>query len=275
MNRVLSIPALALLALGCAREAPSPRTPPPAGPPPPGYSWPPRVLAQHGDPAAHVVLASAPVAAASPAPAPTPPSPGTPEPPPVPALSPTAIASGDACLRQLAELGIRHRTLESRRGVETPIVVQGPLGGIEYVAGAGLPFECDCRLAVALHSVGPVLAELGVSKLRFSGAYVYRMSRVGRLSLHAYGLAIDVHEAFAKGRWQTVVRDYRAGLADGCATEAPDLNRVACQLRKTGLFKELLTPDHNADHRDHLHLAIAPAAPPAGGSPTRQITAER
>jgi hypothetical protein len=37
------------------------------------------------------------------------------------------------------------------------------------------------------------------------------------------------------------------------------LNRLACRFAQLRLFQELLTPDSNADHRDHLHFAIARA----------------
>ena len=43
----------------------------------------------------------------------------------------------------------------------------------------------DCRLALALAKVAPELRGLGISAMRFSGAYSYRMAKVGRLSLHA------------------------------------------------------------------------------------------
>jgi hypothetical protein len=113
-------------------------------------------------------------------------------------------------------------------------------------------------LAVALSAIGPVLRRLGITEVRYSGAYAYRRSKTGRLSLHAHGLAIDVHGFVVGGRRLTVERDYRRGLRDGCSPTAPVLNRVACALRETGRFAELLTPDYDADHRDHFHLAIAP-----------------
>ena len=133
---------------------------------------------------------------------------------------------------------------------------------MRYDGGAGNPLVADCRLALALYRVAPVLRDLGVSSMRFSGAYSYRMSRVGRLSLHAYGLAIDVHEMVVNAGRVAVERDFAPGLAYGCAGESPALNRVACQLKATGLFQELLTPDYNADHRNHFHLAIAPLGSP-------------
>jgi hypothetical protein len=179
-------------------------------------------------------------------------------PPPPPRLSGHDIPSGDACLERLDSLGVHYRRLDAKKGIETPIVTTGPVGGIRYFANGGLPLVCDCRLALALHQIGPLLASHGVSAIRFSGAYSYRLSRVGRLSLHAYGLAIDLHEFVVGGQNLSVERDFVRGLGDGCAADAPALDQIACTLRQTGLFKELLTPDYNADHHDHIHVAIAP-----------------
>jgi hypothetical protein len=115
----------------------------------------------------------------------------------------------------------------------------------------------DCRLALALAKLAPELRSLGITAVRFSGAYSYRMARVGRLSLHAYGLALDVHEVTAHGHSYVVARDFARGLPNGCAEGAPLLNRLACRLAQLRMFQELLTPDSNADHHDHLHIAIA------------------
>jgi hypothetical protein len=178
------------------------------------------------------------------------------------ALPPAPVAElypgGEACLARLGETGIRFASAEPKKGVATPVVIQGPIAGIEFWSHGRGAMITDCRLALALRDVAAELRELGVTKVRFSGAYVYRMSRVGRLSLHAHGLALDVHEVEAQGRSFDVRRDYARGLADGCEASAPLLNRMACRLRQRRVFKELLTPDDNADHHDHLHLAIAP-----------------
>ncbi len=168
------------------------------------------------------------------------------------------IPDGDACLAALGQLGVAHRSLDQKRGVRTPIVVNGPIGGLGFWANGQTPLVCDCRLAVALAWSAPELARLGVTGLRFSGAWVYRLAKTGKLSLHAYGLAIDVHELVVQGSSQSVARDYARGLADGCAPTAPALNRIACALRRLGLWKEILTPDFDADHHDHLHLGLAP-----------------
>lgn len=176
-------------------------------------------------------------------------------------LAPEIIAAefpeGDDCLERLRGAGVGFNLVSDKRGVETPVALQGAIGGVRYwTVGAG-PMVSDCRLALALAKVAPELRGLGISAMRFSGAYSYRMARVGRLSLHAYGLALDVHEVTAYGQSYVVARDFKKGLPNGCAADAPVLNRLACRLAQLRMFQELLTPDSNADHHDHLHIAIA------------------
>jgi hypothetical protein len=177
--------------------------------------------------------------------------------PPLPLPPPrvtVALPGGETCLARLTQAGVAFRPFEATRGIETPIVIEGPIGGIRYHSAFG-PMVCDCRFALALATAGPALSALGVSEMRFSGAYSYRMSKVGRLSLHAYGLALDVHEIVVDGRTLIVERHFARGI--GCGA-GPALNHVACKLRDLGLFRELLTPDYNADHNNHFHLGVAP-----------------
>jgi hypothetical protein len=167
------------------------------------------------------------------------------------------LPGGEACLKKLALAGVAFQPLDEIRGVETPIQIQSAIGGIRYHSGFG-PMVSDCRFALALATAAPELTALGVSEMHFSGAYSYRTSKVGRLSLHAYGLALDVHEIVVAGRRLSVERDFARGI--GCGV-GPALNRVACKLRDLGLFRELLTPDYNADHNNHFHLGVAPLGP--------------
>jgi hypothetical protein len=267
------VPSLALLG-GCAHEAGEAKSPPSFSAsgwvlPADDYEFPPKTL-----PAKKAKAGSNP---AKSAPRGVPPKPPTPSPlrfaaaPGVPTyadgrprpLAPELIAAefpaGEQCLSRLRDAGVVFQNVDDKRGVETPIVIEGPIGGVRYwTVGAG-PMVSDCRLALALWKVAPELRGLGISAMRFSGAYSYRMARVGRLSLHAYGLALDVHEVIAEGRSYVVARDFARGLPNGCASDAPVLNRLACRLAQLRLFQELLTPDSNADHRDHLHVAIARA----------------
>jgi hypothetical protein len=93
-----------------------------------------------------------------------------------------------------------------------------------------------------------------VVRVRYSGAYVYKTAPSGRLSHHAYGVAIDLHDFETRHGRLTVKHDFRKGA--GCGRRVPRLNRLACDLRRQGIFEELLTPDFNRAHRDHLHLSI-------------------
>lgn len=174
-----------------------------------------------------------------------------------PELIAAEFPSGDACLDKLRGAGVAFNLVSDKRGVETPISLAGPIGGVRYWTVGSGPMVSDCRLALALAKLAPELRSLGITAVRFSGAYSYRMARVGRLSLHAYGLALDVHEVTAYGHSYVVARDFARGLPNGCSEGAPLLNRLACRLAQLRMFQELLTPDSNADHHDHLHIAIA------------------
>lgn len=163
-------------------------------------------------------------------------------------------AFGAACQRKLRSLGVRFRKLRSLKGVENPVEIIGKLGSIELYATDGRTLQMDCRLAVTLAELSPIFSELGVTRIRYSGAYSYRTTRSGRLSHHAHGLAIDLHDFEFGGEKLSVKHDFKTGMK--CRRSAPRLNRLACALESTAAFRELLTPDYNRDHRDHLHLAV-------------------
>lgn len=187
-----------------------------------------------------------------------------PEPGVLPSYDARAIPGGEPCMAELQRMNVRFERLAFLKGVETPVHISGPLGGLRFTAGAGLAMNLDCRMAVALSYAAPHLLEMGVTEVRFSGAYVFRSTRAGRPSRHALGLAIDLHgftfaspaNGPAPARLE-VKRDFRHGV-QWCAPDAPRLNQVACRLKQLGLFRELLTPDYDRDHHDHFHLAIWP-----------------
>jgi len=170
-----------------------------------------------------------------------------------------SVLPGSAdCLTRVRARGVRFRTLDHELGVHTPIAVDGPIAGVRYYTGENGPLIADCRLVLALALVGGELTAYGVSDVRFSGAYVYRLSAKGRVSLHAYGLAIDMHGFTRSGVHYEVERDFHKGLGRALATDAPVANAIAARLRNSGLFHEYLTPDDNADHHDHVHVGVSP-----------------
>ncbi len=185
---------------------------------------------------------------------------GTPE----PAKAPKS--EGERCLAALTAQKVRFKKLDERPGIETPIVVTSPIGKVAYFAH-GIDLLLDCRMALTLAQVSPLLQKHGVTRVRFSGAYVYRLTRHGKLSLHANGLALDVHALTVGKDVHEVEKEFARGK--GCEGDLPLVNRIACELRDTQLFREVITPDYDADHKDHLHVAI----PRLASTPT-QLTAE-
>jgi hypothetical protein len=168
------------------------------------------------------------------------------------------LPSGSACLSWLGALGIKYRKLEQLQGVDTPVEVVGPIGGVRYVTGGKPSVVGDCRLILALDWASRTLTRVGIDEIRHSGAYVYRTTSSGRPSLHARGLALDVHAVRSGSNWFEVERDYRLGEGPVCDGVTPFVNHVYCRLRQLQLFRELITPDHNAEHHDHFHLGLAP-----------------
>lgn len=250
---------------GCAHEAPEATYPYAEGAGwvvPASYAWPPKTL--RGSAVAHP--------AASPGNLPGSPAKSA-------AITPTSVFAktlGDAprprtrdelrsvlpgssaCLTRLEQQGVPFHPVDHELGVKTPIVVDGPIAGIRYYTGGNGPLIADCRLILALALVGPELSAFGVSDIRFSGAYVFRLSNKGRVSLHAYGLAIDLHGFTRLGVHYEVQHDFRKGLGLALSDNAPVANAIAVRLRQSGLFHEYLTPDDNADHHDHVHIGVSP-----------------
>jgi len=257
----LLLVCLACLAIGCARENPGPKVPetgfaPWVTPPQAGKAQPKTAKRDRMQPGTDALARSQRDPITTPFRAPL--------------LSDFALPGGSECLARLAARGIAARPVDDRRGVDTPVLVTGPIGGVRFWSTNG-PLIVDCRFALGLSDVAMDFATLGVESVRFSGAYVYRTSRKGRLSLHAYGLAMDVHELRTANGTQTVKRDFVRGTGESCGYDEPVVNQLACRLRRRGLFRELLTPDYNADHHDHLHLGIAPLPNSAAVARTFQV----
>jgi hypothetical protein len=169
----------------------------------------------------------------------------------------SVLPGSSDCLARLSEHSVHFRTVDREIGVKTPIVVDGAIEGIRFNSGSG-SLVADCRLVLALALVAPTLTSYGVSDVRFSGAYVYRLSNKGRVSLHAYGLAIDLHGFTRLGIHYEVQHDFHKGIGVTTADDAPIANGFASRLRMSGLFHEYLTPDDNADHYDHVHVGVSP-----------------
>lgn len=165
-------------------------------------------------------------------------------------------------------------------GVRTPIRLAGPLRGVAVHSSlppaerAGSPFEIlDARLALALDDFCALLARHDVVELIH-----YTMYRPpadapaeGQPQIrHPAGLAIDVGALRKRdGTWLAVgphwpsnigAKTCGEGAVEHWAREARELASIVCETKDERIFHFALTPDFNADHADHVHLEIKPAA---------------
>ncbi len=176
-----------------------------------------------------------------------------------------AELSGAACLTQLERLGIPHEAAEPADGVATPIRVTGPILGVELTGDRG---PLDCRLVAALAAWAPELRAAGIRQLRAMSIHRpgARVRRSGRVSGHAYGLALDLGGVVLEDGTACSVLDgweAREPGADPCAVhdEGPTsarLRAAVCAAARQELFQVVLTPHHDRTHQNHLHLELVP-----------------
>jgi hypothetical protein len=175
----------------------------------------------------------------------------------------------DDCFAALDALAVPYRPTQAV-GVDDPVEVTGPLGGVTYVPlGHDRPLVLDCSLVYSLALAGRYLVEEGLTTAYFSDALHRRyVHNTTRWSKHSYGLALDVHRFDdGAGRRLTVAGDYERNLGRGrdCVGRPSgdpqrDLRLLWCRLERSELFKLVLDPDFDEDHRDHFHLQALPWA---------------
>jgi hypothetical protein len=167
-----------------------------------------------------------------------------------------------ACLARLARAGVQHRILADVKGVRTPVELRGDrLGGVRYVKGGNNTrrFIVDCALAEALAVLGRDLRRAGIAGLYYSSTWRYTLVKgQGRLSGHAFGLALDVVAIEGSFGYASVVRHFERGRSRcGARAQSPRGQAFAammCALGRRRAFGTVFTPDSDAMHRDHVHL---------------------
>jgi len=173
-----------------------------------------------------------------------------------------AHRSTRSCLQALDALGVKYSRAR-RRGIKIGVRVRSDLGGVVYQSYNKKALLIDCSLAVSLAAAGPFLTAQGITRATYSSAYSVRNVRgTHRRSRHSYGLAIDVHSFHGDGFDYAVKNDYEQGLGDavdcigGPLTDGGRvLKAINCQMRRSGLFRNILDPDYNGDHYNHFHLS--------------------
>ena len=161
-------------------------------------------------------------------------------------------------------------------GVEIPIRLRSPLNGvqIEHRGRSAVHSVLDCRLAAAILSWTTELRRAGVASLVHYSVYRpgARVRGNGARSGHASALAIDVGVVRLVDGTALVIDDVwvdrRRGVAPCPAPSTADgrpepaeqalLRHLVCEGVNRDLFQVVLTPHHDAAHRNHVHLEVRP-----------------
>ncbi len=188
-------------------------------------------------------------------------------------LNAAQVSAAD-CLATLAASGARYRVLPAqarpdRKGCGMPhgvIVTRGPTG-IVYSP----PLALDCSFAVDVAPMEAIFQDearrvLGASIRRIddfggyacvthAGPYTTRYATKPAISEHSFGVAYDLHSFTTDGgRTIAVERDYEIDTPEPRRPAGRFLLDVATRLRSETRLTHVLTPDFNADHRNHFHL---------------------
>ena len=173
----------------------------------------------------------------------------------------TTRLSPAQCLAELDRLGIRYRTAPASTSVGGGrCMVENPVQVIAATIPWNQPAVADCALVAAFdrfeHEVLRPAAQRyfgeDIRTIVQLGAYSCRATRTGRESEHAKGLALDLAGVtLASGRTILVKEAWSRGDAAGRFLHA--IAPQAC-----GYFNEVLTPESDADHADHIHLDLGP-----------------
>ncbi len=162
-------------------------------------------------------------------------------------------------------------TADEAPGVEAPIRLGGPLGGVEIVScGPSSNNEIiECRLALALLAWSADLGSADIVRIEHMSTYRpgARVNRTGEPSGHARAMAIDIARFHRRDSsildmeviWTNPVRGADpCGHVDGESDDLRTLRDLICTAIDSDLFQIVLTPHFDRVHRNHVHLEIRP-----------------
>ncbi len=163
-------------------------------------------------------------------------------------------------------------------GVMDPVTVTMPINGMPYRSGGALRTKMfgDCSIVRALAEAAPMMRARMIVEVTDLGVYNYRcIGNTGTppncpngISEHAYGNAIDLASFKDAGGTSYVVKtDFVIDPASektctAATVEGKDrfLHELICALKAAHVFNIVLTPNYNADHRDHFHVDLTAGA---------------
>jgi len=202
-----------------------------------------------------------------------------------------AVTSGDAgddasgpvtdapadCKAALAFYGVTFTEGPTSPGVDDPVTAQIPIAGLSFrVLGGANPREKlfgDCSIVRSLAEAAPILKARDIVEVSDLGVYNYRCIGGGTppncpngISQHAYAKAIDLAGfTTAAGDFFSVNDDWviDPDAEETCMAPAEPgkdqfLHELICALKAAKVWNIVLTPNYNADHRNHFHVDLTP-----------------
>lgn len=188
----------------------------------------------------------------------------------------------ETCEAELARRAVPFVRGEATEGVSAPIRLRGPVRGVLMHTGRPVKereksiYEIfDCRLVLALDDFAVLLAKRDIVEMLHINAYRPKTQngctqRYWGLQ-HCAALAVDV--GYFKKRDGTILnveRDFHGRIGRPLCTggegptpptpAATDLWSFVCDAAQRAIFHVMLTPNWNAEHRNHFHLEITPDA---------------
>jgi hypothetical protein len=190
-------------------------------------------------------------------------------------VAPAGSLNETPCQRELAARGVAFKRApretehpaerpELACVVEDPVEIAPVLRGVTFrprqIEAAPEPLYAACALGVAIDRMAQMLAERQVTDVVHLGTYGCRViAGTDMLSEHARARAIDVAALrLEAGAVLSVQADWEKDRPAPATAGGAFLRDLALALFATGVFNVVLTPDFNADHRDHLHLDLTP-----------------
>ena len=193
-----------------------------------------------------------------------------------------AALGREACEAELTRRAVPFVRGEATEGVLAPVRLRGAIRGVAIHSDRAVKdrersmYEIfDCRLVLALDDFSEMLAHRDVVEMIHMNAYRPKSQNGCTQKYwglqHCAALAVDVRAFKRKdGSVLEVERDFHgriglgtcvAGIAPSPPTaQATELWSFVCGAAERALFNVMLTPNYNAEHKNHFHLEITPEA---------------
>ncbi len=190
----------------------------------------------------------------------------------------------EQCHTELRSRKVDFTALEGKRGVLIPVRLTGPVHGV--TVRTELPAEerktssfeiMDCRLALAVSDFAKIVAKHEIVEVHIFSAWrppPKTWPADKEAIRHPGGLALDVRrlvkkkaaEDTGKGVQDLVIdRDWKpvkgkapcpVDAALGATEKA--LREIFCETKEARIFTSMLSPNYDADHKNHFHLEVRP-----------------